>query len=331
MNHQSVWEQLTKLPFLGLYEKLVNSSIELDVFSQLSEPVTSKELAQKMGWHSQNTDYLLSALVSIGFVEKEKDSYKNTEEVNRYLIKGKPEYLGDFLLFYGQNEGTAPMDVKKLVSEGPGMPMQMEQSLDFQQYGDTLRRAQKGYRQKELLEIVRSLPENKSIHHILDLGCATGLLGLAVIEDEDERHGVLFDQLPSILIQESIDNAGLTKKAVVKTGNFMTDDLGEGYDLILAVGVMLFAKGHMEDLLKKCYDALNLGGVLLVVGEGIYADHTGPWDMVLGYLPYYFQGMDLGVLQNEVSDAAKKVGFLRSEQYTKLLCSGTQDICILRK
>lgn len=331
MKHQSVWEQLTSLPFLSLYEKLVNSAIELDVFSHLTTPITAKALAEKMGWHIGNTEYLLSALVSIGFLKKQGVYYENTEEANRYLVKDTKEYLGDFLLFYGQNEGTVPMDVKKLVTEGPGKPHQIEQSLDFEQYGNALRKAQKGYRQEELLRIVRSLPENESIRHILDLGCATGLLGLAVIADKTGRSGVLFDQLPPNLIQESIDQAGLTGSASVKTGNFITGEIGQGYDLILAIGVMLFAKGHMETLLKKCYDALNPGGVLLVVGEGIATDHTEPWDMVLGYLPYYFQGMDIGILHNEIQDAAKSVGFTKFECNTKLLCSGTQDICIIRK
>ena len=64
--------------------------------------------------------------------------------------------------------------------------------------------------------------------------------------------------------------------------------------------------------------------------EGIAPDYTGPWDMTLGYLPYYMQGMDMGVLKNEVSDAAAQMGF-RCEKRTELLCSGWQDTGILRK
>ena len=75
-------------------------------------------------------------------------------------------------------------------------------------------------------------------------GCATGLLGIAVIADKPERTGVLFDQLPAALIEESIGQAGLEGRAEAVSGNFLTDDLGVGYDLILAVSVMLFAKGR---------------------------------------------------------------------------------------
>lgn len=331
MNHLSVWDQLTKLPYLTLYTRLVNSAMELDVFSHLSEKTTAAALAQRLGWNPENTSYLLCALTSIGFIEKDGSFFKNTPQAEQYLVKGRPEYLGGFLLFYGRNEGTTPMDVPLLVREGPQPMAQMEQQLDFSQYSKTLREAQAGYRQQELLKIVRALPENNSIQKVLDAGCATGLLGLAVIGDAPSRTGVLFDQLPKPLIQESVDCAGLTDRVEVISGNFMSDDIGSGYDLILAVSIMLFAKGNMEALLKKFYDALNPGGVLLVISEGIAQDKTGPWDMVLGYLPYYLHGMDMGVLKDEVAEAAKRAGFTRFEKHTEILCSGTQDIDILRK
>lgn len=332
MNKVSVWEQLTRLSYLELYTKLVNGAMRLDVFSDLTEPVTAKELAEKRGWHEANTDYLLSALVSIGFTEKKGDRFHNSPDANRLLVKGKPEYLGGFIQYYSMNEGTMPMDVVKLVTEGP-QPEQsqaMETQLDFEAMGKMLRQAQEGYRQQELLEMVRSLPENDRIKRVLDMGCATGLLGMAVIGDKDDRTGELFDQLPAPLLQESVEQAGMADRVSVVSGNFNTDSIGEGYDLILAIGVMLFAKGNMDALLRKCYDALNPGGVMLAVSEGIEPDHTGPWDMTLGYLPYYLQGMDMGVLKNEISDAAKKAGF-QCEKRTELLCSGLQDIDILRK
>ena len=110
----------------------------------------------------------------------------------------------------------------------------MNDQLDFAQYGVLLRQAQEGYRQQEMLKIVRALPENDQIKNILDVGCATGLLGLAVVEDKPERTGVLFDQIPESLLQESIQMMHLEDRVKAVSGNFLTDDIGSGYDMIMA-------------------------------------------------------------------------------------------------
>lgn len=332
MRELGIWGQLVQLPFLNLYSKLLYSAMQLDVFSHLQEKRTAGELAKELDWHEKNTEYLLSALNSLGFLERDGENYWDSQEARRYLVKESPEYLGGFLLFYGLNEGAVPMDVQKLVTEGPGPMEPMEQTLDFSQYADFLRQAQTGYRQQELLRIVRSLPENPGIHKVLDVGCATGLLGLAVIGDEPERTGVLFDQPPmGDLIEKSIEAAGMCGRAEAVTGDFMTDDLGEGYDLILAVSVLCFARGRMEGLLRKFYQALNPEGVLVCISEGVQKDFSGPWDMVLGYLPYCFQGMEMAVMDGEITEAAAKAGFQRIEKKTQQLCSGNQDVIVIRK
>ena len=63
----------------------------------------------------------------------------------------------------------------------------------------------------------------------------------------------------------------------------------------------------------------------------IYEDLSAPWDMVMGYLPYMMQGMDMSIKHSEIENAAKTAGFSSAETHTELLCSGTQDIIILRK
>lgn len=102
------------------------------------------------------------------------------------------------------------MDVKLLVTKGPQSQQQeaMEQQLDFASFAQRMRQAQEGYRQQELLRIVRSLPENDQIRRVLDLGGATGLLGLAVIGDRPDRTGVLFDRFPPAVVEESISLIG---------------------------------------------------------------------------------------------------------------------------
>ncbi len=333
MKELGVYRQLSQMAYLPVYFKLLRGAMELNVFSHLTAPVKAEQLASDLGWNAANTRMLLDALYSIGFVEKENERFVNTEETNRYLVASSPDYTGGFLMAYIQ-EALMPMDVAKLVREGPDPSAagQMNDSLDFAQMGDAFRAAQRGCRQREILRIVRALPENESIRRVLDVGCNSGLLGLAVIADHQERTGILFD-LPPLqhVIEESIAQAGMEERARAMCGDFLTDALGSGYDLILGVSMILFAKADMAGFLKKLRDALSPGGVVVLISEGVRPDFSAPWDMIMGYLPYWLQGMDMAVRHGEIEASAKKAGFRNIETRTELLCSGTQDIVILRK
>ena len=50
INKANIYEQLTALPYLSAYQQLIQGAIELDVFSELENPITVKELSEKMNW-----------------------------------------------------------------------------------------------------------------------------------------------------------------------------------------------------------------------------------------------------------------------------------------
>jgi SAM-dependent methyltransferase len=331
INKTNIYEQLTALPYLSAYQQLIQGAIELDVFSNLEKPITAKELSEKMNWDEGNTFNLLKGLYSLGYIERKGDTFCNMPETAKYLIKGKPAYMGSVLMFFCNNQGMSLGNVAQQVKEGPKPQEKTQQSMDFAAYGDAMRDAQSGIRQYELLEILRSLPEYKSIHKILDLGCGAGCLGIAVIQDESNRTGVLFD-IPDMqpLIEESVKLSNLQDSISVKTGDFINDDIGSGYDLILCSSIMLFAIAGGPDFFAKLKKALNPGGVVVCLNEGIEPDYSEPWDMILGYMAFNLQGMPIGVIKGQVADAAKIGGFHSVENRSALLSTGMHDIHILR-
>lgn len=179
--------------------------------------------------------------------------------------------------------------------------------------------------------LVKGRPEYENIHSVLDAGCSAGLLGLTVIGDRADRTGVLLDQIPASLIEANIRSYGLEGRVKAVNGDLLTDSIGEGYDLILAIGVLSFVKQDLQGVLRKFFGALNPRGVLVCVSEGIERDTSGPWDMVMGYLPYYLRGMPFALLKNEVADAAKEAGFINAENETRQMTIGIQDVNIFRK
>ena len=331
INKTNIYEQLTALPYLSAYQQLIQGAIELDVFSNLEKPVTTKELSEKMNWDEGNTFNLLKGLYSLGYLKRKGDTFCNMPETAKYLVKGKPAYMGSVLAFFCNNQGMSLGNVAQQVKEGPKPQEQTQQSMDFASYGDAMRDAQSGIRQYELLEILRSLPEYKNIHKILDLGCGAGCLGIAVIQDVHKRTGVLFDR-PDMqpLIEETVKLSNMQESISVKSGDFIKDEIGSGYDLILCSSIMLFAIAGGADFFAKLRKALNPGGVVVCLNEGIEADYSEPWDMILGYMVFNLQGMPMGVIKGQVADAAKDGGFHSVENRSVLLSTGMHDINILR-
>lgn len=331
MKELSMYKQLVYLPYMTSYKQLVCGAVELDVFSQLTEPTTAATLAERNGWNAANTENLLKGLYSIGYIKRDGDLFCNTDDANKYLVRTSPDYMGAVLQFFGDNQGMTLPNLVKEVKEGPQPNEQVEQSMDFAAYGQMMRVAQMGIRQTELVELVRSLPENDKIERILDLGCGAGLLGLAVMKDKEGRSGVLYDQPPMQgLIEETIAQQGMTEQASAMTGDFLKDDIGSGYDLIICSSVMLFAAMGGPAFFGKLKDALNPGGVVLCLNEGIEADYSDPWEMVVGYMTYQMQGMPMGMIKGQVKQLAGAGGFTNVENRTELLSTGTHDVNILR-
>lgn len=335
MNRKSVFEQLVQFPYLQPYIRLITSSLKLDIYSKLTVKKTSAELAVQEGWNHENTEYMLCALTSLGFLKKEGDLFVNSEETSRYLVKGNPDYMGGSLPYITSYDGERemPVGLDILVRKGPQSMVRMQDGLatDFEQMAEIIRQAQMGYRQQEVLRIIRGLPENDRIRSVLDLGCATGMIGLDIISDRDDREGILFDQMPAEVMQSSINLMKLGSRVKARTGNFMTDDIGSGYDLILCIHIMDYAQKNLEGLFKKLYDALNQRGVIVIISEGIESDFTNPWGMVVGYLQPIMQGLGRGIRKGEIGETARNVGFTDIQIRTQLFCSGTQDLLILRK
>ena len=334
MKELGIYEQLVQLPYLTAYKKVLEAAITLDLFSALTAGKTAAQLAAAKGWDTINTKHLLEAIFSLGFLDRDGETFRNTAETSRYLVKGSPDYMGSVLLFFGQNQGMDPGDVVKQVREGGQIPEQrqgMEQAIDFAAYGDMMREAQSGIRIREVLELIRSLPENNDIRACLDLGCGAGMIGLALAKDGENRVVTLFDTPPmASLVDASIAQSGIADRAKGVYGDFLKDGIGSGYDLILCSSIMFFALPDLANFIKKLHAAVNGGGVVVCINEGIAADASGPWEMILGYLPMKMMGMPVGVPEGVVKQAAEAVGF-QVENRTALLSTGTHDINILRK
>ena len=82
-----------------------------------------------MNWDEGNTFNLLKGLYSLGYLERKGDTFCNMLETAKYLIKGKPAYMGSVLMFFCNNRGMSLGNVAQQVKEGPKPQEKTQQSM----------------------------------------------------------------------------------------------------------------------------------------------------------------------------------------------------------
>lgn len=326
-------QYLVDMLYAPAYTKLCLTAAEMDVFSKLTAPKTARELAAEMGWHEQNTGLFLEALASIRLLQKEGGQYQNSPCSNTYLVRGSERYMGGFMAMYAGLGGFAQTDFAGLVREGPQAAGEEPVSnVSFADQFAAMRLGQTGERAFEVGKLLCGLPEFAGAKRLLDLGCGTGMMGLEAAALNPELQVVLFDT-PAMEpgMRESIGECDLEDRAVAVGGDYLTGDIGSGYDIIMAFATLNFAKPVMEDVLRKLHAALRPGGVLIATGDGIHPDGTQPAEMVVGWLAYTMKGMDFRLHSGMIAECALAAGFRNVHTSMVPTCSGPAEINIARK
>ena len=77
---------------------VLRAGITLGIFSLLEEkqPCSDEFIIKHLNSDPKFTHSFLEACVVLGFLEKDGNEYKNTQDTSDRLIPGKVDYLGDF-------------------------------------------------------------------------------------------------------------------------------------------------------------------------------------------------------------------------------------------
>lgn len=291
------------------------AGLELKIFSNLATYHSAEEIAENLHMHTKNTNLFLNALVACDLICKYEELFWNSPIANEFLVEGKETYLGDYLLSCDPWYTISPELLCRFVREGPSASesqvemrsgefweMQTRGSINYQRSGMA----------QIIVDLVSSIPEYEHFSKILDLGCGPGLYGIALILDHPDLQGVLFDQPPvATVAKRNAEDYGVSDRITVISGDYLNDPIGEGYDLILASMTLNFALGSFDSLMNKIFDALNPGGVFVVMSDGRTHDGTKPENMVIPMLLVELMGQDIAINEDYIANAMLDAGFYK--------------------
>ncbi len=259
--------------------KTLLSAIELGVFTELAQgPERFETLSGRLGLHARSARDFLDTLVALGFLTRSGDRYANTPETDLFLDRKKPSYIGGILEmanhrlypFWGHltealRTGQPQNEVK---GGGPGLfetiyadPARLKQFLA----------AMTGISHGANMTIARAFPW-KDYRTFVDVGTAQGDLAAQIALANPHMRGVGFD-LPEVgpIFEEYVAKVGVADRLTFTPGSFFERDLPKADVVVMGHILHDWDLPTKQMLIKKAFDAVPMGGAL-VVYEAIIDD-----------------------------------------------------------
>jgi hypothetical protein len=258
---------------LGFWaSKTLLSAVELELFTELAKhPLPLAELQARLGLHPRSARDFFDALVSMGFLEREGQTYRNAPATNLYLDKHKPTYVGGVLemcnhrLYLFWAHLTEALRTGRPQNEARDGSMPIFEAL----YADPARLKQflcamTGISNGANRAIARLFPWSK-YRTFADIGTAQGDLAVQIAAHNKHLQGIGFD-LPEVapIFEEYAVANGVTDRLRFRPGDFSKDALPK-VDVI-TMGHILhdWSLETKKMLVAKAYEALPEGGSLIV-------------------------------------------------------------------
>lgn len=286
-----------------MYEVLV-VCCKLEIFSSLSQAKTVERLAQESDFDLLTTTYLLSLLAKAGYLTKDGDAYCNTPLAENYL---KQSSFLNLIHFFPDNFPADSLGEQLLtaIEKKDSKAASPEPKWN----PDRLRQIGVGALIGSLHTTVKAC-DLTGVKRILDLGGGHGFYSIAFAQKYPNLEGTLFD-LPQVLplAKDFIEKFELEDRIELKAGNFLEDDLGQGYDAVLCSNILHSDKRDV--VLPKVWKALESDGRIIVKCR--VKDCEDNFPNALEKLLWYVRGGKELFSQEEWKEFLTSYGFNRIE------------------
>lgn len=294
-------ERLNEMAFAFQNSASLLAAIELGVFTAISEgAATTPEIAAKAGIDPEAMDRLLIVCKALDLIRENEGKYRNLSDAERYLVRNKPTYFGDYLNYQA---GVAFPGGRQLVEHLTGSNEEAKAKV------------------KKMYALLMSSPEsarkfttagyNASIslaHRLakkfdfsrfklwLDWAGGSGCYAIAACEQYPELRVTVMDHPYVIEVtKEFVAKHELGDRIDARPGDFFESEYPRGCDLISFITPL---QGYMPDeviqVLEKTYAALEPGGTCLVVDYMLNDEKTGPLDPAIMNLAGVHHGRFVG-------------------------------------
>ncbi|MGW2490588.1 methyltransferase [Streptomyces sp. NPDC001606] len=292
--------------------KALLTAVRLDLFTVLDKgPADAEELRARLGLHGRGLADFLDLLTALGLLRRDEGRrYRNAEGAARFLVSGRPGFIGGFLRgsdlnlypVYGHLAEALRTGEPQAHTDYTGMLDDPEATGHFVRMMDGLTQGL-GARLTEAYDF-------SGHRSVLDVGgCRGGLLD-QILTRHPGLEGHVFD-LPQLepFFHAHMAERGRTGTAVFHPGDFFRDPLPPADLVILGHILHDWDPAQRRHLLGKAFDAVGPGGAVLVYDRmlGERADDTENLVASLNMLLVTDGGAEYTVA--ELTAEAREAGF----------------------
>lgn len=233
-------------------------ALDMGIFSSLAEGKDIGEIARDLGLEAVMAGLFCDTLCDMGLLERRGERYANTPAASAYLVRSSPYYQGrsfDHL----RRDLPRWQSLGEVLRSGP-LIMKRDEFFNERWICAIAERSLCGGVQRVASQVSEAIrPEQWG--RMLDLGGGHGLYAIAFCAIHPTLEAVVFDR-PEIVpvTARYIERFGATRVATM-AGDYTTDDIGSGYDMLFSSFTGIGAEPRM---IPKLTSALVPGGHLII-------------------------------------------------------------------
>ena len=217
---------------------------------------------------------LLSALVSMDFLDRDGDTFMNNEFGQTFLTTSSKFYQGGIVYMF-ENWYEAWGGLYNTVKTGKPSALMHQEYTDEETRNYMMGMHNRALSQSDVLTGMFDLSGKKQL---MDVGCGPSTFAIKFCEKYDGLNAVAMDREQNLKIaQEIVDQYGMQDRVELRPGDYNTDSLGSGNDaMLLSSMTNQESPENIKKLLQKCYDSMNTDGVIMIQEQLLHADKKGP-------------------------------------------------------
>ncbi len=260
------------LEMSGAYWKTctLHAGVKLDVFTAIDNGCQKPDdLADELQADREALFRLLNALSALGFLNKNKDVYENTEEAALFLSRNSDSYKGHMIMHHHHLvESWSRLDKAVMTGE----PVRTRPSLEDETVRESFLMGMFNNAMiyaPEIAEIIDLAGKKR----LLDLGGGPGTYAVHFCKKYPDLQAVVYD-LPTTrpYAEKVIGRFGLSDRIEFMAGDYTSEELKGGYDAVWLSHILHGESPQTcERLVEKAVSVLNPGG-LIVIHEFILDD-----------------------------------------------------------